>query len=197
MPRRRVLPGKLDNVSLALLFTMPFPLLLILFRVFNSFMVTSQSDSIRDKLNITAISAEDGASTIECWQLNAPFRASNEAGVSGVSFAQLGKAGNASYAVIPPEFNGGLHNAPAVQYVAFIAGEAVLSVPESGQSASIKGGKDGLIIAADTADVSRKGHDTYYPSGEETIGIQIPTADGDVPAHTVLYSGPCKKRDSP
>lgn len=81
--------------------------------------------------------------------------------------------------------------------MAFIAGEAVVSVPESGQSATIKGGKDGLIIAADTADVSRKGHDTKYPSEQETIGIQIPTADGKAPAHTVLYPGPCKKRDSP
>lgn len=68
-----------------------------------------------DHLIITAISAKDGVSTIERWQLASPFKTSSEAGVSGISFAQLGQAGNASYAVAPPHLEGGLHNAPAVQ----------------------------------------------------------------------------------
>lgn len=72
------------------------------------------------------------------------------------------------------------------RYVAFLTGEAVITVPETGQSVTIKGGKDGLIIAADTADVSKEGHDTRYPSGEETIAVVIPIADGKVPEHTVL-----------
>ncbi|KAL8928985.1 MAG: hypothetical protein Q9208_001428 [Pyrenodesmia sp. 3 TL-2023] len=139
-----------------------------------------------DYLTVTAISAKDGVSTIERWQLVAPFKTSSEAGVFGVSFAQLGQAGKASYAVIPPHFEGGLHNAPAVQYVAFLAGEAIITVPETGQSVRIKGGKDGLIIAADTADVSRKGHDTRYPSGKQTVAVVIPLADGKVPEHIVL-----------
>ncbi|KAI4088340.1 MAG: hypothetical protein LQ348_005228 [Seirophora lacunosa] len=140
-------------------------------------------------LTVTAISAKNGVSTIERWQLESPFSTSSEAGVSGVSFAQLGKAGNASYAVIPPHFNGGLHNAPAMQYVVFLSGEAVISVPETGQSATIKGGKDGLIIVADTKDVSRLGHVTTYPTGEETTALQIPFADGKVPEHVVLEDG--------
>ncbi|KAL8804740.1 MAG: hypothetical protein Q9200_005696 [Gallowayella weberi] len=159
--------------------------------------MAAESNSKPTTLNVTAISAKNGASTIECWQLASPFKSSSQPGVSGASFAQLGKAGGVSYALIPAKFDGGLHNAPAVQYVAFLAGEAVVSTPESQQSAIIKGGKDGLIIAADTKDVSRLGHDTKYPSGEQTIGIQIPTVDGKVPPHTVLYSGPCRKRDEP
>ncbi|KAL8753728.1 MAG: hypothetical protein Q9184_005335 [Pyrenodesmia sp. 2 TL-2023] len=139
-----------------------------------------------DHLIVTAISAKDGVSTIERWQLASPFQTSSEAGISGVSLAQLGQAGNASYAVIPPHFEGGLHNAPAVQYVAFLAGEAIITVPETGQSVRIKGGKDGLIIAADTVDVSRKGHDTRYPSEEETVAVVIPVADGKVPEHVVV-----------
>ncbi|KAI4159554.1 MAG: hypothetical protein L6R39_000335 [Caloplaca ligustica] len=160
-------------------------------------MAANQSNSTPTTLNVTAISAKDGASTIECWQLAAPFKTSAEAGVSGAAIAQLGKAGSASYVVLPPKFNGGLHNAPAVQYVVFIAGEAVVTTPETQQAAIIKGGADGLIIAADTAAVSRLGHNTQYPTGQQTIAIQIPTADGTVPEHTVLYSGPCRKEDSP
>lgn len=66
-------------------------------------------------LQITAISAKDGASTIECWQLQAPFVVLSQPGVSGVAFAQLGKAGNISCAMIPAKYDGGLHNAPNIQ----------------------------------------------------------------------------------
>ncbi|KAL8786474.1 MAG: hypothetical protein Q9213_002790 [Squamulea squamosa] len=160
-------------------------------------MANGHSQSEPAYLNLTAIGAKNGSSTIECWQLAAPLKVSNVAGVSGAAIAQLGQTGNTSYTLIPAKFDGGLHNAPTVQYVAFLSGKAVVSVPDSGQSATIQGGKDGLIIAADTANVSTKGHDTKYPSEEQTIAIQIPTADGKTPAHTVLYAGPCRRKDTP
>lgn len=59
-------------------------------------------------------------------------------------------------------------------------------MPEARESVRIKGGRDGLIIGADTANVGRKGHDTRYPSGEETVAVVIPIADGKVPEHIVL-----------
>ena len=65
-------------------------------------------------LNVTTIS---GKSTLECWQLSAPFVQSSQAGTSGASISQLGETGATSYTMLPPDFNGGLHNAPAVQYV--------------------------------------------------------------------------------
>lgn len=66
-------------------------------------------------LTLTAISAKNGVSTIERWQLKSPFATASEAGVSGVSFAQLGKTSAASYAVIPPHYDGAPHNAPQMQ----------------------------------------------------------------------------------
>ncbi|CAL8581567.1 hypothetical protein XPA_010209 [Xanthoria parietina] len=175
-----------------MLLVLLFTLLQLLFTT----MATNPSPKPR-YLNLTAISAKNGASTIECWRLASPFKTASDAGVSGASLAQLGKTGSTSYTLIPARFDGGLHNAPTVQYVAFLSGTAVVSVPGSRQAATIKGGRDGLIIAADTADVSKQGHGTKYPSGEQTIAIQIPTEDGKVPAHTVLYAGPCRKEDSP
>ena len=68
-------------------------------------------------LNLTALSASDGASTLDCWQLSAPFVVSQEAGVSGAAIEQLGNLANGSFTVLPAKFNGGLHRAPAVQYV--------------------------------------------------------------------------------
>lgn len=66
-------------------------------------------------LNITTISASYGESTIECWRLASPFTTSSTPGTSGTAVISLGQAGKVSYLSIPPHFDGGLHNAPAVQ----------------------------------------------------------------------------------
>lgn len=66
-------------------------------------------------LNLTAISAADGESILECWQLSDPFAVSGQAGTTGTAVHQLGNAVNTSIVVIPAHFNGGVHNAPAVQ----------------------------------------------------------------------------------
>lgn len=81
---------------------------------------------------------------------------------------------------------------PVYRYVAFLSGEAHITIPGSRHEAWIHGGAHGLIIAADTADVSRIGHVTDYPGDTETVALQIPIADGKFPPHTRLHSGPCK-----
>lgn len=161
-------------------------------------------------LNVTAISAQNGLSILECWQILPGFSTSSQAGIVGASSLQLGGVTNMSYTVIPPKFIAGLHNAPTNQYVtsytssthspiliylerwvAFLSGLAHITLPNSTVDAYIPGGKDGLIFAADTSAVSVQGHSTNYPSDSETVGVQIPTG-GTIPQHNVLYSGPCK-----
>ena len=78
------------------------------------------------------------------------------------------------------------------RWVAFIGGEAVISLPNSTQIASVPGGRRGLILAVDTANVSTLGHITNYPSKQETVALQIPTLNNQIPAHTILHDGPCK-----
>lgn len=162
-------------------------------------------------LNITALSAHNGASVLECWQILPGFTTSSQAGTTGASILQLGGLANMSYSVIPPNFNAGLHNAPTTQcvssrtyahspilthahspkrWVVFLSGLAHITLPNSTVDAYVPGGKNGLIFAADTAAVST-GHSTNYPSNSETIALQIPTG-GSIPQHNVLYSGPCK-----
>ena len=72
---------------------------------------------VPSRLNITTIGAANGQSTLECWQLSAPLVQSSQAGISGALIAQLGESGPTSYTLLPPQFDGGLHNAPAVQCV--------------------------------------------------------------------------------
>ncbi|KAI3335449.1 hypothetical protein F4824DRAFT_501077 [Ustulina deusta] len=143
-------------------------------------------------LNVTAISARDGSSTLECWQMDQPFDTSTEPGISGTTQVSLGTASSLAYSIIPPDFDGGVHNAPENQWVAFISGLAYITLPDDNTTgAYISGGQFGLIFAADTKNVSVKGHRTQYPGITETVALRIPTADGEVPKHRVLHSGPC------
>ncbi|MCJ1263281.1 hypothetical protein MMC22_003151 [Lobaria immixta] len=146
-------------------------------------------------LNLTAISATNGESTLECWQLSDQFTMSSQAGTAGTAIKQLGNVTNATYTILPAKFDGGAHRAPAVQYVAFLSGLAHVTLPNSTHEAWIHGGKRGLILVADTAAVSVKGHITVYPSDQETVALQIPTAGGQVPSHRVLYEGACRDCD--
>ncbi|KAL1603599.1 hypothetical protein SLS60_005187 [Paraconiothyrium brasiliense] len=144
-------------------------------------------------LNITAIGAADGRSTIECWQITRPFDISADPGTAGTKAQQLGDTTNLTFTILPPKFDGGIHNAPAVQYVAFTSGLAVVTLPDADDQAIIHGGKYGLIIAADIASVSTKGHTTRYPSGSTTTALQIRMKDNIPPAHSILHRGACRQ----
>lgn len=64
---------------------------------------------------ITAISAANGHSTIECWQLETPVEFSSVPGTNGASNTLLGPVTSAEYTMIPSHFDGGIHNAPRAQ----------------------------------------------------------------------------------
>ncbi|KAI1767828.1 hypothetical protein GGR53DRAFT_480841 [Hypoxylon sp. FL1150] len=148
------------------------------------------------QLNVTAIGARDGSSTLECWQMNTPFDISTQPGTSGSAVATLSSVSNLSYTIIPSNFDGGIHNAPHAQWVVYTSGMAYVTLPDDDStSAVVLGGEFGLVFAADTADVSLKGHRTQYPGLTETIGLQIPTQDGKVPEHRLLHMGPCTADD--
>lgn len=77
------------------------------------------------------------------------------------------------------------------RYVLFFTGLAHITLPNSTSEAWVRGGRNGLIIAADTAAVSTLGHITTYPSEKETLGLVVQTAGGEVPPHVVLHEGAC------
>lgn len=80
---------------------------------------------------------------------------------------------------------------PPDRYVGFVSGKAVVTLPNGTDTATIYGGKHGLIFAADTKDKSTYGHITKYPSQDVTVLFQIPAANNQVPEHVVLHDGPC------
>ena len=113
----RILPSikASHKVTLSAPGTMLLASCLILLQLFSATMAANGSREAPRNLNVTAISAANGVSTIECWKLTAPFAVSSEPGTIGVATAQLGKTGNLSYAIIPANYDGGMHNAPRVQ----------------------------------------------------------------------------------
>ncbi|KAI4865459.1 hypothetical protein F4821DRAFT_252406 [Hypoxylon rubiginosum] len=142
--------------------------------------------------NITAINARNGRSTLECWELRACPFTWYEPGTVSAAIAELGATSNLSMAIIDPSFDNGLHHAPAKQWVMYTSGLVHITLPDDNStSAYVSGGEFGLVFAADTADISRQGHRTRYLGTSEVIALQIPTKDGEVPAHTVLHEGPC------
>ena len=72
-----------------------------------------------------------------------------------------------------------------------ISGLVHISLPNSTTEAWIQGGKYGFILAADTKAVSKSGHITEFPGGDDTVIAQFPITGGELPAHVVLYEGPC------
>ncbi|KJZ72678.1 hypothetical protein HIM_07870 [Hirsutella minnesotensis 3608] len=148
-------------------------------------------------LTVTAISAVDGRSTIECWQLEAPVQLSTVPGTEGGSTASLGPITSATLTTVPAGFDGGLHNAPRAQFVSFLSGLAHITVPGSDEEAVVEGGINGLIIAVDTPDVSKNGHRTIFPGNTPTAALELPFPEGKIPAHKVLHSGPCPAHRRP
>lgn len=86
---------------------------------------TGGSSSLTDlgkNLNLTVLGARKNRSTLECWTIEPEWSSSAQKGESGAALVNLGhigggSAGNSSFTVMPPNFNGGKHNAPSAQYV--------------------------------------------------------------------------------
>ncbi|KAJ5585532.1 uncharacterized protein N7459_005332 [Penicillium hispanicum] len=152
--------------------------------------------STSNTLNITVLGAQHHRSTLECWALEPGFQTSDESGTTGSQSLNLGvigggNSGNSTYTIIPAGFNGGRHNAPVSQWVIFLSGLAHITLPNSTAEAWVAGGKNGAILALDTANVSTLGHYTAYPSKERTVALEIPLGAGGVPGHRVLHAGAC------
>ncbi|KAI1391405.1 uncharacterized protein F4822DRAFT_184795 [Hypoxylon trugodes] len=145
------------------------------------------------KLNVTAVSARDGRSTIECWQLDQPFSWYPN-GAFAASFHSLSSM---TYTFVPRGYDTGSVNAPRKQWAIVIAGLLHISLPhDNTTSAYIPAGENGIVFAADTADISYTGHVSQFPGVTETVFLQFPTSDGGVPPHRELHMGPCKVHET-
>lgn len=68
-------------------------------------------------LDLTAIVTHHNNSALECWRLADPFTTSAGAGTAGAATLNIAGLANATYTVLPPRFEGGVHNAPHPQCV--------------------------------------------------------------------------------
>ena len=193
----------------------PFKMRLLRYSLLSAFVCqiivaqTILSNITTPSLNLTTLTGRNNASVLECWSIPG-FAASSTAGTSGALNLFLGDTANASYTILPARFNGGVHRAPAPQYVLFTSGLAHVTLPDPSSpnmtnpqalsgvenEAWVQGGKYGLILALDTSDVSGTGHITTYPSASDSVTLQVPLSQAGyqqlLSEKRVLYDGPCK-----
>jgi hypothetical protein len=72
-------------------------------------------------LQLSAVVTKNNNSVIECWQLSDAFVTSAGAGTVGALSLNIENLANATYTVLPPFFEGGVHNSPHPQYVFIIS----------------------------------------------------------------------------
>ncbi|GKZ19197.1 hypothetical protein AbraIFM66951_008031 [Aspergillus brasiliensis] len=151
---------------------------------------TNTTTTFPNTLNITTLTAHNNQTALECWALDPGYSTSSEAGVSGTAMLSLGPVtSNATSHLIPGGYDGGRHNAPTIQWVIFLSGVAHITLPNSTDEAWVVGGRNGVILALDTAEVSALGHYTTYPTQESTVALEV--ALREVPGHRVLHKGAC------
>ncbi len=76
-----------------------------------------------------------------------------------------------------------------------LSGTLRITIPGSSQEVTVVSGKRSLLIAADTADVSRTGHVSSLVGEEEGTSLMIPTANNEIPPHRVIHAGACQEQD--
>ncbi|KAF2499831.1 hypothetical protein BU16DRAFT_454117 [Lophium mytilinum] len=166
-----------------------------MYSLFILFATSIPQISAQSKFNLTALSAFNGASRLECWALDSIPKLGR-----GAANYDIGNFSNAFIGVLPPRTyaSSTISHAPVVQFSIFLSGLAHIRIPNSTLPASeseawIQGGKYGFLIAADTLDrAPRAGHVTEFPGSDETVILQFPTEGNKIPSHELLHTGPCR-----
>ncbi|KAF8526675.1 hypothetical protein BU17DRAFT_82893 [Hysterangium stoloniferum] len=124
---------------------------------------------------VSSLLGKNNASAYKCWRVQPPFSISSQSGTVGAKIQQIGdiKGGNVVFFNQSSVTHAGLHNAPSPQ--------PKLALPLGA-----------LIVANDTAEVSKIGHNTDWAVG--SIAMQLLFSNG-VLNHTVVHEGPCVTHD--
>ncbi|KAI9834168.1 MAG: hypothetical protein M1826_005279 [Phylliscum demangeonii] len=141
---------------------------------------------------ITAITACNRQSKLECWQLSSPIFVSNTSteDIAGGQFQSLGPVEGSTYGVVPPRFESGNH-VDRVEFLAILSGLAHITIANSTDEVWIGPGYEDFILTTDTSNISDIGHDVTFPTDQPTTSLQVQPAGGVVPDHIVLHQGPC------
>ena len=148
--------------------------------------------------NFTAISADSSRqSVIECWQTLSPFIPIPNQNVLITAF---NTTSTVAYAVFPPHGDAGLHNAMNPQWIVVLSGLARVSIPSPNSNTSyvqsVDIGPGQIALATDTANVSIKGHESTWPTGQPTTSLMLNADFSQIPLHKVLHRGGCTKLET-
>jgi hypothetical protein len=182
--------------------TKMLPLLLLL-----TYFLSFVTQAIAQSLNVTTLAVQNGSSVLECWSLGSPTSG------AGAQNYPLGDFSNAFIGAIPPHTYIGQAWPSSIQYFfldlsavraltdtlqrysMILHGLVHISLPNSKDETYIQPGPLSTLLVIDERNISIAGHITEFPGSETTLIAQFPVAGNQVPAHTVLHSGPCDLDD--
>jgi hypothetical protein len=193
------------------------PQVAFVYSVFTLIASSATGTSAQSTFKLTALSAFDNASRLECWALDSIPKAAR-----GALNYDLGGFSDAFIGILPPRTyaNATITHAPAIQSVflsymrhfsvthsrqtnsrrfsVFLTGLVHIRIPnstlpESKSSVWITGGKYGFLLATDTLErAPRAGHVTEFPGQDETVILEFATEGNKIPPHELLHVGPCR-----
>ncbi|KAI4796830.1 hypothetical protein E4T44_12171, partial [Aureobasidium sp. EXF-8845] len=145
-------------------------------------------------LNVSTLAVQNGSSVLECWSLESPTSG------AGAQNYPLGDFSKAFIGAIPPHtyigqaWPSSIHPASCTdtlqRYSMILQGLVHISLPNSKDEIYIQPGPLSVLLVIDQRNVSISGHITEFPGEETTLIAQFPITGNQVPAHTVLHSGP-------
>ncbi|KAI4819833.1 hypothetical protein E4T44_10383, partial [Aureobasidium sp. EXF-8845] len=142
------------------------------------------TQSIAQNLNVSTLAVQNGSSVLECWSLGSPTSG------AGAQNYPLGDFSKAFIGAIPPHTYIGQAWPSSIQYSMILQGLVHFSLPNSKDEIYIQPGPLSVLLVIDQRNVSISGHITEFPGEETTLIAQFPITGNQVPAHTVLHSGP-------
>ncbi|KAI6618772.1 hypothetical protein MCOR14_010547 [Pyricularia oryzae] len=136
------------------------------------------------RLNVTAIGALNGASTIKCWKMDSPIDAKGN--------LNLGNVQNITWSVVPPGKSERPHNALYNLWLFLLKGIFYFTFPGNDSTdAYLTAGEFGLLFAANTADVNVTGHFSALLGNTETVFARMATEGGGLPNYRTVHMGAC------
>jgi len=139
-----------------------------------------------NNLNVTTVALNNGVTTFECWQLNAPFIPTGNTEITNLG--PLGGTVNSNFVIVPAGATVGPGTANAVQYIAVLSGQLLLKVTSSGQQAIVNGGAHGLVFIAET---TGSGFTATVSPGSSSVIVTLPVQNAAIPDHIFLHFGQC------
>ncbi|KAI1171164.1 hypothetical protein F4777DRAFT_566329 [Nemania sp. FL0916] len=143
--------------------------------------------------NATAVSSANGQSRFECWQFANELVYTTDTAINKISATNImGDATNITYNVVPSGLNTQVFTSAVNEWLVILHGVVRISGADDKSLGFLSAGGEAAMAFLTAGTPGEQGYSIWFPGPTEATLLQIPTADGAVPQHKILYdNGPC------